>query len=124
MFRLTENRLRALLDETGDSLGDIRRTDRGRRPFLKFPLPATVEPEWPGLRWTPDGTGLTYVSTLQGISNVWRQALTGGKAKPLTHFKENKIFFFDWSRTGGKLVLVRGSETRDLILVRDFLSAN
>jgi len=96
----------------------------GGPPSATFPLPATVEPEWPGLRWTPDGTGLTYVSTEQGISNVWLQALTGGKPKQLTGFEENKIFFFDWSRTGGKLVLVRGSETRDLILVRDFLSPN
>jgi eukaryotic-like serine/threonine-protein kinase len=96
----------------------------GGAPSLTFSLPATVEPEWPGLRWTPDGTGLTYVSTGQGISNVLRQALTGGKPKPLTDFKENKIFSFDWSRTGGKLVLVRGTEIRDLILVRDFLSAN
>lgn len=96
----------------------------GGAPVYKFALPPTVEPEWPGLRWTPDGSGLTYVSTEQGISNVWRQPLTGGDAKQLTDFKENKIFFFDWSRTAQKLVLVRGIETRDLILVREFLGAN
>ena len=94
----------------------------GGPPIKKFALPATVNPEWPGLRWTPDGKELTYVSTEQGVSNVWRQALTGGEPKPLTDFKENKIFFFDWSHTNQKLVLVRGSETRDLILVSDFLS--
>ena len=94
----------------------------GGAPVATFPLPATVDPEWPGLRWTPDGAGLTYVSTVEGVSNVWRQALTGGEAKPLTDFKENRIFFFDWSRIDRKLVLVRGSDTRDLILVRDFLS--
>jgi eukaryotic-like serine/threonine-protein kinase len=95
----------------------------GGPPMKKFTLPATVEPEWPGLRWTPDGTGLTYVSTKQGVSNVWRQALTGGEPKQLTDFTENKIFFFDWSRTG-QLALVRGSETRDLILVSEFLTNN
>ena len=92
-------------------------------PVTRFPLPPGVEAEWPGLRWTPDGGGLTYVATVQGVSNVWRQALSGGEAKPLTPFKENRIFFFDWSRER-KLVLVRGSDTRDLILVRDFLDAN
>jgi hypothetical protein len=60
---------------------------------------------------------------VQGVSNVWRQALSGGEAKPLTKFKENRIFFFDWSRER-KLVLVRGSDTRDLILVRNFLDAH
>ncbi len=92
----------------------------GGEPVARFPLPDKVEPEWPGLRWTPDGGGLTYVATVQGVSNVWRQALSGGDAKPVTDFKENRIFFFDWSRER-KLVLVRGNETRDLILVRDFL---
>ena len=96
----------------------------GGPPVATFALPATVEPEWPGLRWTPDGGALTYVSTVQGVSNVWRQALTGGEAKPLTDFKENRIFFFDWSRNERKLVLVRGSNTRDLILVRDFLNGS
>ena len=96
----------------------------GGEPIKKFALPATVNPEWPGLRWTPYGKELTYVSTDQGVSNIWRQALTGGKPKQLTDFKENKIFFFDWSRTNQKLVLVRGIDTRDLILIRDFLSPN
>jgi serine/threonine protein kinase/Tol biopolymer transport system component len=96
----------------------------GGPPVATFPLPPTVQPEWPGLHWMPDGTGLTYVSTVQGVSNVWRQALSGGDAKPWTDFKENRIFFFDWSRNDRKLVLVRGNETRDLILVRNFLNAD
>ena len=95
----------------------------GGTPIATFDLPAAVEPEWPGLRWTPDGTVLTYVSTVKGVSNVWRQPLPVGQPKPLTDFKENRIFFFDWSRTERKLVLVRGSQTRDLILVSDFLDS-
>ena len=93
----------------------------GGAPVASFPLPETVQAEWPGLRWTPDGGALTYVATVQGVSNVWRQALSGGDAKPLTDFKDSQIFFFDWSRER-KLVLVRGVDTRDLILVRDFLN--
>ena len=96
----------------------------GGAPVATFPVPSTVDPEWPGLRWTPDTTGLTYVVTEQGVSNVWRQATSGGDPKPLTDFKENRIFFFDWSTNERKLVLVRGNDTQDLILVRDFLNAN
>ncbi len=96
----------------------------GGSPIATFALPNTVEPEWPGLRWTPEGKHLTYVSTVQGVSNILSQALKGGKPKQLTDFKENQIFFFDWSLTNQKLVLVRGSENRDLILVSEFLSAN
>lgn len=90
---------------------------------LTFDLPPTVEPEWPGVRWAADGQSLTYVATAQGISNIWRQRLSGGEPKPVTIFKESRIFFFDWSRNDSKLVLVRGNDTRDLILVRDFLNS-
>ena len=86
-----------------------------------FDLSETVNPEWPGVRWTSDGLSITYVSTAGGISNLWNQPLAGGKPKPLTDFKESQIFFFDWSPNTRKLALVRGSDTRDLILVRDFL---
>jgi len=96
----------------------------GGSPVATFAPPATVQPEKPGLRWTPDGGALTYVSTVQGVSNVLRQSLTGGEPKPLTDFKENRIYFFDWSRNERKLVLVRGSDTKDLILVRDFSHAS
>ena len=107
----------------GANLEIIVRPIEGGPPALTFALPSTVDPEWPGLRWTPDGTELTYVSTVQGVSNVWSQPLSGGRPKPLTDFNENRIFFFDWSRNERKLVLVRGNDTRDLILVRDFLNA-
>ena len=114
-----------LARRSGATVGEILVVPiEGGPPVLTFPLPPTVDPEWPGLRWTPDNTGLTYVSTVQGISNVWRQALAGGEPKPLTDFKENRIFFFDWARDDRKLVLVRGSDTRDLIIVRDFLNGN
>jgi Tol biopolymer transport system component len=89
-----------------------------------YELPATVEPEWPGLRWTPDGQSLTYVASSQGVSNIWRQALSGGGPKPITDFKESRIFFFDWSRNDRELVLARGNDTKDLVLVRDFLNSN
>ena len=96
----------------------------GGAPILTFAVPPTVDPEWPGLRWGHDGKGLTYVSTEQGVSNIWYQALTGGETKPLTNFKDNRIFFFDWSHKERKFVLVRGNDSRDLILVSDFLNAN
>ncbi len=95
-------------------------TDSGRR-LSEFELPPGVEPEWPGVRWTPDGQSLTYVVTSQGVSNIWSQAVAGGRPKPLTDFNESQIFFFDWSLTNRKLALVRGNDTRDLVLVRDFL---
>ena len=86
-----------------------------------FDLPAGVDGEWPGLRWSPDGRSLIYVTTEQGVSNIWSQPLAGGEPTALTAFKESRIFFFDWSSVKDpKLALVRGYDTRDLVLIRKF----
>ena len=72
----------------------------------------------PPVRWAPDGDALTYVVTKVGVSNMWAQALKGGPPKQLTYFKEQQIFYFDWSPQGD-LVLSRGSVTSDAVLIRN-----
>ncbi|HEV2664356.1 MAG TPA: protein kinase, partial [Blastocatellia bacterium] len=73
-----------------------------------------------GLRWTPDGRALTYIDTINGVSNIWSLPLDGGPPKQLTDFKTDQIFWFDFSRDGKQLALSRGMETSDVILIRDF----
>ncbi len=73
-----------------------------------------------GLRWTPDGSALTYIDTTNGVSNIWSLPLNGGPPKQLTDFKADKIFWFDFSRDGKQLVLSRGTQTSDVVLIRDF----
>ena len=74
----------------------------------------------PGLRWTPDGRALTFVDTVNGVSNIWSLPLDGGALKQLTDFKTDQIFWFDVSRDGKQLALSRGTVTSDVILIRDF----
>jgi Tol biopolymer transport system component len=73
-----------------------------------------------GLRWTPDGRALNYVDTSNGVSNIWSLPLDGGKPVQLTDFKTDQIFWFDFSRDGKQLALSRGTQTSDVILIRDF----
>jgi Tol biopolymer transport system component len=73
-----------------------------------------------GLRWTPDGLALTYVDTTDGVSNIWSLPLDGGKPVQLTNFKTDQIFWFNFSRDGKQLVLSRGTQTSDVVLIRDF----
>ena len=42
-----------------------------------------------------------------------------GPATPVTHFTFGKIFNFQWSRDG-RLALSRGTETFDVVLIRNF----
>ena len=72
-----------------------------------------------GLRWTSDGRALTYIDTINGVSNIWSLPIDGGAPKQLTDFKTDQIFWFDFS-PDGKLAVSRGTQTSDVILIRDF----
>src|SRR5215813_12734992 len=69
-----------------------------------------------GLRWTPDGQALTYIDTISGVSNIWSLPIEGSAAKQLTDFKADQIYWFDFSRDG-QLVVSRGTQTSDVILI-------
>jgi TolB protein len=80
-----------------------------QRQFLKLPVTGVV-------RWSPNGSALDYVDVQNGASNIWRQSLGGGPAQQLTHFGEDNIIYFAWSRDGTKLAYVRGRAESDVVL--------
>jgi Tol biopolymer transport system component len=54
------------------------------------------------------------------VSNIWSQPLDGGPPKQITKFTSGQIFSFDWSRDGKQqLVCSRGTQTTDVILIKD-----
>jgi Tol biopolymer transport system component len=72
------------------------------------------------LWWTPDGRAIAYIVTSNSVSNIWAQALAGGEPKPLTDFKDQRIFNFEWSRDGKQLALSRGVVNSDVVLITNF----
>jgi len=84
----------------------------------------TRQLEWPAtagaFQWAPTGEAVDYVLTKNGISNLWRQKLTGGPPKQITNFESGLIFDFDWSSDGKQLALTRGTESSDVILISNF----
>jgi Tol biopolymer transport system component len=67
--------------------------------------------------WAPDESGLDYVVTRAGVSNIWRQPLTGGPPVQVTHFTAGKIFSFAWSRDGKWLSLGSGMNRSDAVVI-------
>jgi len=67
--------------------------------------------------WAPDETGLDYVVTRNGVSNIWRQPLTGGPPLQITNFSVGKIFSFAWSRDGRWLSFGSGVNRSDVVLM-------
>ncbi|MDQ6678226.1 MAG: protein kinase [Acidobacteriota bacterium] len=88
----------------------------GGNPLLTFPnigIDAKV-------RWMPDGHGLTFVHTADGISNIWVQPLQGGPPRQITKFNQGRIFASAWRKDGRYLATLRGESMRDVV----FLSRN
>src|SRR6266404_646230 len=91
----------------------------GGRPTKILSWPSSVVPGV-GLGWIPDSSTLVYVQKHSGVSNIWSQPINGDPPKQLTDFKSDLIFSFALSADGSKLVLARGTQTRDVVLIRDF----
>jgi serine/threonine protein kinase len=72
------------------------------------------------MRWTPDSRALTYVDNRSGVSNIWRMPIDGSAPKPLTDFKQERIFSFGWSNDGRQLAVARGSSSSDVFLIKGF----
>ena len=94
----------------------ISAQDRKRLFSFERPADATLEVS---PAWAPDEGGLDYVATQAGISNIWRQPLTGGPPVQITHFTTGKIFSFAWSPDGRWLSLGSGSNRSDVVLISD-----
>ena len=67
--------------------------------------------------WAPDDTGLDYVATTNGVSNIWRQPLTDGPPVQITNFNTGTIFGFAWSPDGKWLSLATGMSRSDVVVL-------
>ncbi|HEU0174855.1 MAG TPA: protein kinase [Blastocatellia bacterium] len=90
----------------------------GGDPEKVFDVPPNGDTSIP-TRWTPDGSGVSFVATRNGVSNLWRQPLDGGAPKQMTSFTSDQIFWFDWSKDGKKLASSRGKMLNDVVLITE-----
>ena len=72
------------------------------------------------LRWSPNGRGVQFLLTRNGATNIWEQPLAGGDPHPITKFASGLMFSFAWSREGKQLLLAKGSDSSDVILISNF----
>lgn len=91
----------------------------GGPPVKTLSKPSNVDPEWPAIRWAPDGSAITYVETSGGVSNLWSKPLNGAPAKQLTQFTDGQIFAFDQSLRSGLIACIRGTIKRELLLLKN-----
>ncbi len=69
------------------------------------------------LRWSPDGSAITYVASFGPSWNLWNLPLDGSPPKQLTHFDNESTRDFDWS-LDGRLIVAKRKDTNDVVLIR------
>lgn len=72
---------------------------------------------WVVLRWSPDGRSILYIDDKAGASNIWSQPVDGGAPKQITDFKSDLIWTFDISPDGKQLVMSRGRNIDDVVMI-------
>jgi Tol biopolymer transport system component len=105
--------------QTAGLVFEIVPLDGGNLKRLKAPL-LSFEEVFQPLKWTPDGKGLIFIHSENGASNLWIQPIDGGEPKQLTHFANERIFDFAFSRDGKRLAISRGTDSSDAVLIRNF----
>ncbi len=88
-------------------------SNEGGEPLRSFDVPSTANFRY-GIRWTTDGSSVTYRDWYNGI---WKQPLAGGEPERLKGLPEEKLYAYEWSRNGKGFAFVRGAEIRDVVLL-------
>jgi Tol biopolymer transport system component len=88
----------------------------GGTPLHVFTRPSGAN----GVRWSPDQKSVQYLLTRNGATNIWEQPLAGGPPRLVTNFTSGLIFNFSWTRDGKQLLLSKGEDTSDVILLSNF----
>jgi len=70
-----------------------------------------------GPRWKPDSRSLIIRDANEG---VWEAPIDGAPAVHLSNLGPERIFNLAWSPDGKQLALARGTQTYDVVLIRNF----
>ncbi len=99
--------------------------DLNRRPARGAEVPAQLSRRQRrgvrgSARWMLDSQSVSFVLSADGALNVWSMPLSGGSAKQITHFKEGDIYNYAWAANSHQLIVARGHQTQDVVLIRDW----
>ena len=75
-------------------------------------------PQTVTLKFTPDGTGIAFISAKNNVNNISIQPIDGSPLKQFTNFRSDIISFFDWSPDGKNLLLIRGKSLTDAVVIK------
>lgn len=71
-------------------------------------------------RWSADGKSLIYLESRDMINTLWVQPLAGGPRRKIADRTDERIYNFDISRFGHGMVIAKGTESSDVVVLTDF----
>jgi eukaryotic-like serine/threonine-protein kinase len=71
------------------------------------------------VRFAQDGKSLLYIETENDGADIWRMNLSDGKTSKVTNFNLESLYRFTLSADGKKIYLVRGSNMREVVLIKN-----
>jgi serine/threonine protein kinase len=71
-------------------------------------------------RFGPNEESVQFLLAREGVKNIWAQPLDGKPIYPVTNFASGDAFGFDWSPDGKTLVISRGAQRSDVVLMTNF----
>jgi Tol biopolymer transport system component/DNA-binding winged helix-turn-helix (wHTH) protein len=69
--------------------------------------------------WTRDSKAVIYDTPRNGASELMMQPVDGGEVRTVTDFRSDTIFWFDWSRDGKTIAVVRGKQPTDVVMIKE-----
>lgn len=109
-FRYVSTRDEASSDEPTMRIGILPSDGNGDPRLFDLPM------RRPMVRWSADSTAFDYSAGTFNASSLWRQPLNGDKPRKLFDLPD-RIFNFAWSADGKDLVVARGKQLGDAILI-------
>jgi Tol biopolymer transport system component len=70
------------------------------------------------IRFSPDNKFLYYIESKNEGSDIWRMNLSDAKTTKTTNFNLESIFRFTVSPDNKKIYVVRGTNTREVVLIK------
>jgi Tol biopolymer transport system component len=71
------------------------------------------------VRFSPDGKSLFYIETENDGADLYKLNLSDGKTAKITNFNLESLYRFTLSTDGKKIYFVRGSNTREVVLIKN-----
>ena len=107
----------------GESVSGLLLRPEGAKALYLFAHGAgtnMTHTSYSSVRWNGDGSGLLHNSGRNDRSNIWLQPLDGSPPRKITQFDDDYVLRFDVSPDGRQLAIVRGTLSRDAVLIENF----